>query len=208
MGNNILFRASEVGDIMAYPEKDTLPKGAITFLENKASQILLDWREQVDTLPMLKGTQVEDQSIALFNEVTGNFFFKNADRKSNGYITGECDIFDEDSNTIWDIKSSYSKKTHKIRIDVKENKTYFWQLVSYAELWDAKYAGLARCLVDTPEELISMKDDPDWHVVSHINPRLRCATASMEVTTELREQLMNRVKLAHNKLQEMLSDFV
>jgi len=204
---NLLFRASEVGDIMAYPDKDTLPKGAITFIENKASQILLDWRDQIDTLPMLKGTQVEDQSIALFNEVTGNFFFKNAERKANDFITGECDIFDEDTNTIWDIKSSYSKKTHKIRIDVKENKTYFWQLVSYAELWDVDNAGLARCLVDTPEELISSKDDQDWHVVSHINPRFRCATASMEVTAELREQLMNRVKLAQNKLKEMLADF-
>lgn len=207
MENNILFRASEVGDIMAYPDKDTLPKGAMTFIENKASQILLDWRDQIDTLPMLKGTQVEDQSIALFNEVTGNFFFKNTERKDNGLITGECDIFDEDTNTIWDIKSSYSKKTHKIRIDVKENKTYFWQLVSYAELWDADNAGLARCLVDTPEELISSKDDIDWHVVSHINPRLRCATASMQVTAELREQLMNRVKLAQNKLKEMLGEF-
>ena len=204
---NLLFRASEVGDIMAYPDKDTLPKGAMTFIENKASQILLDWREQVDTLPMLKGTQVEDQSIALFNEVTGNFFFKNAERKDNGLITGECDIFDEDTNTIWDIKSSYSKKTHKIRIDVKENKTYFWQLVSYAELWDADNAGLARCLVDTPEDLISNKDDIDWHVVSHINPRLRCATASMQVIAELREQLMNRVKLAQNKLKEMLGEW-
>ena len=207
MENNILFRASEVGDIMAYPDKDTLPKGAMTFIENKASQILLDWREQVDTLPMLKGTQVEDQSIALFNEVTGNFFFKNAERKANDFITGECDIFDEDTNTIWDIKSSYSKKTHKIRIDVKENKTYFWQLVSYAELWDADNAGLARCLVDTPEELISNKDDIDWHIVSHIEPRKRCAYGQMQVAAELREQLMNRVKLAQNKLKEMLGEF-
>ena len=204
---NILFRASEVGALMAYPDKDKLPAGAMTFIENKASQILLDWRDQIDTLPMLKGTQVEDQSIALFNEVTGNFFFKNAERKSNDFLTGECDIFDEDTNTIWDIKSSYSKKTHKIRIDVKENKTYFWQLVSYAELWDADNAGLARCLVDTPEDLISSKDDIDWHVVSHINPRLRCATASMQVTAELREQLMNRVKLAQNKLKEMLGEW-
>lgn len=207
MGNNILFRASEVGALMAKPDKDVLPAGAMTFIENKASQILLDWREQVDTLPMQKGIDVEDHSIALFNEVTGNFFFKNAERKANDFITGECDIFDKDTSTIWDIKSSYSKKTHKIRIDVKENKTYFWQLVSYAELWDVDNAGLARCLVDTPEHLISSKDDIDWHIVSHIEPRKRCAYGQMQVTTELREQLMNRVKLAHNKLMEMLAEF-
>lgn len=205
--NNILFRASEIGEIMAYPEKDTLPKGAMTFIENKASQILLDWRDKIDTFPMQKGIDVEDHSIALFNEVTGNFFFKNSERKANNFITGECDIFDEDTSTIWDIKSSYSKKTHKIRIDVKENKTYFWQLVSYAELWDTENAGLARCLVDTPEHLISSKDDIDWHIVSHIEPRKRCAYGQMQVTTELREQLMNRVKLAQNKLMEMLTEF-
>lgn len=207
MGNNILFRASEVGDIMAYPDKDTLPKGAMTFLENKASQILLDWREQVDTLPMQKGIEVEDHSIALFNEVTGNFFFKNIERKSNEFLTGECDIFDYETSTIWDIKSSYSKKTHKIKMDVKENKTYFWQLVSYAELWGTENAGLARCLVDTPEHLINSKDDIDWHIVSHIEPRKRCAYGQMQVTTEMREQLMNRAKLAHNKLMEMLAEF-
>ena len=208
MQSNILFRASEVGELMAYPDKNQLPKGAMTFLEIKESQIQLEWKDKLDLDVMQKGIDVEDASIALFNEVTGNFFFKNTERKNNDFITGECDIFDQDSSTIWDIKSSYSKKTHKMRMDIASNKTYFWQLVSYAELWDAKHAGLARCLVDTPEHLINQfKDDVDWHVVSHIEPRKRCAYASMEVTAELREQLMNRVKLAQNKLMEMLNEY-
>lgn len=205
--NKTLFRASEVGALMAKPDKDVLPVGAMTFLTKKASQIVLDWRENIDNFPMQKGIEVEDHSIALFNEVTGNFFFKNTERKSNEFLTGECDIFDSETSTIWDIKSSYSKKTHEIFMDVTSNTTYFWQLVSYAELWDTKNAGLARCLVDTPEELISSKDDIDWHIVSHIEPRKRCAYGQMQVTTELREQLMNRVKLAQNKLMEMLAEF-
>lgn len=203
----ILFRASEVGALMAKPDKDVLPVGAMTFLTKKASQIVLDWRENIDTFPMQKGIDVEDHSIALFNEVTGNFFFKNTERKSNDFLTGECDIFDSETSTIWDIKSSYSKKTHEIFMDVTSNTTYFWQLVSYSELWDTKNAGLARCLVDTPEHLISSKDDIDWHVVSHIEPRKRCAYGQIQVTTEMREQLMNRTKLAHNKLMEMLAEF-
>ena len=207
MGNNILFRASEVGALMAKPDKDIIPVGGMTFLTKKASQIVLDWRENIDTFPMQKGIDVEDHSIALFNEVTGNFFFKNTERKSNEFLTGECDIFDSETSTIWDIKSSYSKKTHEIFMDVTSNTTYFWQLVSYAELWGTENAGLARCLVDTPEHLISSKDDIDWHIVSHIEPRKRCAYGQMQVTTEMREQLMNRVKLAHNKLMEMLAEF-
>ena len=204
----LLFRASEIGEIMAYPDKDTLPKGAMTFLQNKESQIILDWQDHVETDAMMKGIECEDASIALFNEVTGNFYFKNAERKENGVITGECDIFDEENSIIWDIKSSYSKKTHKMRIDVKDNKTYFWQLVSYAILWNTENAGLARCLVDTPEYLINQyKDDIEWHLVSDIEPKKRLAMASMQVTTELKEQLMNRAKLAQNKLLEMIGEW-
>ena len=204
----ILFRASEIGEIMAYPDKDTLPKGAMTFLQNKESQIILDWQDHVETDAMMKGIECEDASIALFNQVTGNFYFKNAERKENGVITGECDIFDEENSIIWDIKSSYSKKTHKMRIDVKDNKTYFWQLVSYAILWNTENAGLARCLVDTPEYLINQyKDDIEWHLVSDIEPKKRLAMASMQVTTELKEQLMNRAKLAQNKLLEMIGEW-
>jgi hypothetical protein len=62
-------------------------------------------------------------------------------------------------------------------------------------------------LVDTPEHLINSKDDIDWHIVSHIDPRKRCAYGQMQVTAELREQLMNRVKLAQNKLKEMLGEW-
>ncbi|MEG1856327.1 MAG: hypothetical protein RR231_12600, partial [Acinetobacter sp.] len=76
----ILFRASEVGELMAYPDKDQLPKGAMTFLELKESQIQLQWKDKLDLDVMQKGIDVEDASIALFNEVTGNFFFKNTER--------------------------------------------------------------------------------------------------------------------------------
>ena len=204
----LLFRASESGEIKSQREKDTLPKGAMTFLQNKESQIILDWQDHVETDAMMKGIECEDASIALFNQVTGNFYFKNAERKENGVITGECDIFDEENSIIWDIKSSYSKKTHKMRIDVKDNKTYFWQLVSYAILWNTENAGLARCLVDTPEYLINQyKDDIEWHLVSDIEPKKRLAMASMQVTTELKEQLMNRAKLAQNKLLEMIGEW-
>lgn len=208
MHNKPIFRASEVGALMAYPEKDSLPKGAMTFLELKESQLLLQWRDKVDTQAMEKGTQIEDASIALFNEVTGNFYCKNTERVTTDLLTGECDILDTENSIVWDIKSSYSKKTHKMRIDVKTNKDYFWQLVTYAQLYNLENAGLARCLVSTPEHLINeFKDDVSWHFVDDINPKLRVAMDSMQVTTELKEQLLNRAKLAQDKLMEMIGEW-
>jgi hypothetical protein len=201
-----MFRASQVGSLMAYPDKDTLPKGAINYLETLVSQHLLNWQDEIDMLALEKGIAVENESIDLFNLVMGKQLSKNTERKDNGLITGECDLLD--GNTIWDIKSSYSKKTHKMFIDLKDNKLYFWQLVSYAELWDIEYAGLARCLVSTPEHLINKRDNPTWHFVDHIEPSYRVTTAKMQVTQEQREQLINRVKLAKNKLDAMIFERV
>lgn len=205
--NTLMFRASQIGRIMAYPDKDKLPDGAITYIQELASQSILEWKDKDNSFfATEKGILVEDESIALFNSVTGNFFIKNTERRNNGLITGECDIIEGD--IVWDIKSSYSKKTHELFINLKSNKLYFWQLVSYAELWNVSEAGLAKVLVDTPMGLIdTRKDENDWHIVSHIDPRKRVTYKSMQVTTELKEQLMNRAKLAQNKLNEMLAEY-
>lgn len=205
--NTLMFRASQIGRIMAYPDKDKIPDGAITYIQELASQSILEWKDKDNSFfATEKGILVEDESIALFNSVTGNFFIKNTERRNNGLITGECDIIEGD--IVWDIKSSYSKKTHELFINLKSNKLYFWQLVSYAELWNVSEAGLAKVLVDTPMGLIdTRKDENDWHIVSHIDPRKRVTYKSMQVTTELKEQLMNRAKLAQNKLNEMLAEY-
>lgn len=200
------FRASQVGSLMTYPEKDFLPKGAISYLEKLVSQEVLEWQEEVNTYAMEKGKLVEDDSIALFSSLTGNFFVKNTERKTNEYLTGECDIIIE-NEIVWDIKSSYSKKTHEMFLRIKSNPLYFWQLVAYGELFNVPKAGLAKCLVDTPMGLIHPKDNEDWHIVSHIEPYKRCSCGAMDITTELREQLMNRAKLAQAKFNEMLAEY-
>jgi hypothetical protein len=202
-----LFRASQIGHIMASPDKDSLPVSAMTYLSKMASQIILDWKEpEMSFYQLEKGKIVEDDSIALFNSVTGNFFIKNTERKENGLFTGECDLHDDE--IVIDIKSSYSKKTHELFLNIKSNKMYFWQLVSYAELWDLSKAGLAKVLVDTPMGLYdTRKDEEDWHIVSHIEPHKRVSYAQMSVTSEMKEQLMNRAKLAHLKLNEMLAEY-
>lgn len=200
------FRASEVGDIMASPDKNILPQGAMTHLEKMVRRITLGWSQNLDTFEMQKGKEVEDDAIALFNEVSGNFYVKNTDRKTTELFTGECDIDDPDSSFIWDIKNAYSKDTFKSYIDIKTNKKYFWQLVQYAAMWGRDNAGLCYTLLDTPPHLIKASDPIDWHEVSHIDPKYRVTTASMQVTQELKEQLINRATLAQNKLKEMLDD--
>jgi hypothetical protein len=189
---------------MAYPDKNTLPDGAVSYINEIASQIILNWQPELDTFAIEKGKQCEDASIALLNSVTGKAYTKNATRKTTDLLTGEWDIEDESESLIIDIKSAYSKKTFPIAIKDGDRKLYEWQLTAYMHLRNLDNAMLAYCLVDTPESLISKKDNEDWHKVSHIPGRYRVTTFNMERNKEKEEQLIARCKLAQKRLLEIL----
>lgn len=200
----IQFRASGVGKLMAYPEKDTLSDGALTYVYEMASQILLDWKPALDTFEIEKGRVVEDQTIALYNQVSGNFYVKNKERKNNGLFTGECDINEKDEDLILDIKSSYSKKTFPLLLKEGDKKLYEWQLDTYMHLWDRNNSGLVFGLVDTPSHLIKKQDPEDWHIVGHISPDLRITTLFKQRDAKREQQLINKTRVAQQILCEIL----
>jgi hypothetical protein len=198
------FRASSVGKLMAYPDKNTLPDGAISYINEIASQIILNWQPELDTFAIEKGKQCENESISLLNSFLGKDYTKNSNRITTDLLTGEWDIEDESESLIIDIKSAYSKKTFPIAIKDGDRKLYEWQLTAYMHLRNLDNARLAYCLVDTPEPLISKKDNEDWHKVSHIPERYRVTTFDMERNKEKEEQLIARCKLAQKRLLEIL----
>jgi hypothetical protein len=189
---------------MAYPDKNILPDGAVSYINELASQIILNWQPELDTFAIEKGKQCEDASIALFNSVTGKAYTKNSNRITTDLLTGEWDIEDESESLIIDVKSAYSKKTFPIAIKDGDRKLYEWQLTAYMHLRNLDNSMLAYCLVDTPESLISKKDNEDWHKVSHIPERYRVTTFDMERNKEKEEQLIARCKLAQKRLLEIL----
>lgn len=189
---------------MAYPEKDTLSDGALTHVYEMASQILLDWKPALDTFEIEKGRVVEDQTIALYNQVSGNFYVKNKERKNNGLFTGECDINEKDEDLILDIKSSYSKKTFPLLLKEGDKKLYEWQLDTYMHLWDRNNSGLVFGLVDTPSHLIKKQDPEDWHIVGHISPDLRITTLFKQRDAKREQQLISKTRVAQQILCEIL----
>ena len=98
-----------------------------------------------------KGIMVEEQAITLVSEVLDLFLVKNRERKSNGYLTGEPDNV---QGKVRDIKSSWDLKTFPMFDTELVNKTYWWQVQAYMELFDIDAAEVIYCLVDTPEMLI------------------------------------------------------
>lgn len=200
----IQFRASSIGKLMAYPDKDTLADGALTHVYELASQILLNWKPALNTFEIEKGRVVEDQTIALYNQVSGNFYVKNTERKTSDLFTGECDINEEDEDLILDIKSSYSKKTFPLIIREGDKKLYEWQLDTYMLLWDRNHAGLVFGLVDTPSHLIKKQEPEDWHIVGHILPELRITTIFKPRDAKREQQLINKTRVAQDVLCEIL----
>lgn len=198
------FRASGVGRMMTTPEKDVLPAGALTYIEEIASQIILDWKPKLDMRVIQKGIECEDDSIQLLNEHRGTNYVKNSERITTGFLTGEWDVYCEKIDTVIDIKSAYSKKTFPLFIKQSDYKLYEWQLTAYMHLKNCDFAELAYVLVDTPTELIAHNDDLSWHRVSNIPAEFRITTMKMERCLEREQQLLRRLELAHSHLLHLL----
>lgn len=204
--NKILLRASSIGNIMAYPEKDTLADGAKTFLEKLASQHILGWKENLNTFEIEKGRTCEDISIDLYNSVNDTFYMKNTGRVSNDLMTGECDILDIADSLVIDIKTAYSKKTFPMFLAA--SKLYEWQLRCYMHLYNVDYAQLAYCLVSTPEHLIKRGEPEDWHIVDHIDEHYRIAVAMLKRCENKEQQMINKAQMARDYLNKLLASKV
>ena len=197
----MIFRASMVGNLMSHPDKNKLPEVSITELDKLISQQLLNWNEQLDSFAINKGIQCEDESIDTYNEFHDTFYIKNAERISKDLLTGECDLIDKNESLVIDIKTAYSKKTFPLVL--KMSKLYEWQLRAYMHLYDVNHAELAYCLVNTPAELIQFKDPEHWHIVDDVPMKLRVSTLRIERDLEKEQQLLNRLALCSQYIEEV-----
>jgi len=150
----MLVRCSSLGKIMtnARSKKEVLSQTAKSYVK----QTLLEdefgiknefWSRYTD-----KGNEVEQKSIDLCNDVLDfGFMYKNEERFTNKYITGEPDII---TDVVVDIKSSWDASTFPLFEDKLPNKDYFYQVQGYMWLTGKRKAYIAYCLVDTPQQIV------------------------------------------------------
>lgn len=191
----IKIRASALGDIMTDPKEKTeiLSKGAKTVLDKMAKEFVYGFNEVISGKYMDKGIIVEDQSIKLYNDVFFTEYEKNTERKTNDWLTGECDIFT--GSKIIDIKSSWSLATFPATSDDGKDKGYEWQLRAYMMLWNVDEAEIAYCMVNTPDELIKFEQE-ELHFVDHIPENLRVTVVSYKRDKDLEEKIKIKVDAA------------
>ncbi len=205
----ILFRCSSIGKLMTEPKtkaEGPLSVGAKTYIRELAQQEIFGVEFEFSSKETQKGIEVEDLSIALLNRVRGLSLTKNTERKSNGLISGECDLFDAPRRRGHDLKSSWSAKTFPGWIKDCEDKLYEWQMRSYMWLWDADEWEVNYALVDTPERLIGY-EPLQLHVVSHIPEHLRLTTWVIERDLAKERAIAEKAEAAREYYAEVVKEF-
>jgi hypothetical protein len=197
------FRASSLGLIMTDPKgkDETLSVGAKTQIESLAKQLVYGYDETISSKYLDKGIAVEDDSIALYNSVFFTNYRKNTERKTNDWITGECDIFAFDK--VIDIKSPWSLATFPCTSAAGQDNRYEWQGRAYMMLWDVAEFEIAYCLVNTPDDLIGFERE-ELHIVDHITPDLRITRVHYKRDKALEDKIKFKVDAANNYLDLMV----
>lgn len=201
----IKFRASSLSEIMTDPKEkgEILSKGAKAVLEKMAKEFVYGFNEVISGKYMEKGVIVEDESIALYNSVFFTDYKKNTERKTNDWVTGECDIFT--GRKIIDIKSSWSLATFPAVAESGADKGYEWQGRAYMMLWDVDEFEIAYCMVNTPDELIKYEQE-DLHYVDHIDEALRVTIVKYKRDKELEEKIKVKVSAARKYLSALVEE--
>lgn len=105
-----------------------------------------------------KGKDVEGVSITLLSVVDGELYYKNDERVSNDYLTGEPDVFKGDNimsaTKITDVKSAWDYPGFLKKINQPVSKSNDLQIKGYMDITGAPDGEVAYCLVNTPERIL------------------------------------------------------
>ena len=183
-----------------------LSVGAKTYIRELAAQEIFGVDFEVSSKYIEKGIEAEGDSIDLLNSVRGLSLVKNTERRDNEFITGECDLFDDDAKRGHDIKTSWSIATFPIIVADCEDKLYEWQMRGYMALWDADEWEVNYCLVDTPDRLIGF-EPMQLHVVSHLPEWMRVTTWTVKRDLDKEAAIYEKVKAANEYLKLVISEF-
>lgn len=155
-----------------------LTQTAKRYVENLVRETLFQFRYFGGSRATQKGTMTEQDVIDMLNRVDFKSYKKNEDTYTNDYVSGTCDIKDEQQALVIDVKSSETKKTFPMIPEEGKSALYEAQLRGYCYLLNSKGILIKNMLlvyglVDTPDELIKDYEDTSLHYVSNIPEILR-----------------------------------
>lgn len=152
--DKLLFRCHNAGTLLTEPklksEAGQLSQTAKTMIESMWLKNTFGYREIVTTDAMTKGLRLEQESMALAQQVLGGAFrSKNRETLQNNFIIGTPDIILSDY--VEDIKTCYNLRTF---FEAEPTKLYLTQAQCYMALTGRKYYRLIYCLVPNTDDAI------------------------------------------------------
>jgi len=200
-------RSDEEKSILEEVRRKSLSAGGKTAVRELLREAIYGFEPaEIETSPILKGRAVELACIELLARLTGRPLVKNTERRTNGLISGECDIFDAPIRWGRDIKAPYSMATMPIVLDDCYDSGYEWQMHGYNILWDAAAWSVDYVLVSTPEEYIG-REPQALHFVDHIAEHHRWTTWVVERDAKLESLIEDKVLAARHYYRRMLNEF-
>lgn len=149
------FRSSALSQLMvkSRSKSDPLSQTTKTYLKELWIREIYGRDKDYQTINKFtqKGTMVESDSLDLFQEVSGEKYFKNVEQLENDFITGKPDII----KPLIDIKSSWDLWTFANVDEKYVKKEHYHQVLGYGWLTGQATGEIVYALVDTPEMLIN-----------------------------------------------------
>lgn len=145
-------RCSRVADLLG---DKGFGKTGESYVQDYLTEKWCGYRKDFSNKYTRKGLEMEPEGIDLVARVYDlGMLMKNPDRRDNGKLTGECDIWRPGAKQIRDIKCSWNAYTFPKWESICTNKVYISQANGYMDLWDIDDYKLDYCLVDASEKQI------------------------------------------------------
>lgn len=210
--SQLLIRCSSLGKIMAEPTAaakkngEVLSVGAKTYVRKLAAESIFGVDFTFSSKQTEKGNRVEQDGIDLLNRVWGRNLTKNTERKADGFISGECDLYDAERREGHDLKCPWSVATFPLVISDCIDSDYEYQCRGYMSLWDADQWHVQYALVNTPDDLIGF-EPLQLHLVSHIPEHHRITSWTIKRDLSIEVAIREKVRAAREYFKQVVAEF-
>lgn len=200
-------RSDEEKSVLDEVRRKSLSAGGKTHVRELAREAIYGFEPaEIETRPIMKGRAVEGDCIAMLARLTGRLLVKNAERRTNGLISGECDIWDAPIRHGRDVKAPYSMESMPIVLADCYDSGYEYQMRGYMMLWDAETWSVDYVLVSTPEEYIGFELQ-SLHFVDHLPEAHRWTTWLVRRDRAIEDVIADKVAAARRYYRQVVNEF-
>lgn len=210
----MLVRCSSLYKIMgAAKGKEKLTDTARSYIREVAKLDLFGYESFEGNKYTAKGNALEDIAIQSSGLIRARKYVKHEGRKSNNFITGECDILDIKNSLIIDTKNSWDIGTHpffKDEAEIKAKKSgYDIQVQGYMWLYDVDKADIDFWLFPPLEEMLSPYEDRTKliNLVEAIPLVKRVTTISFVRDESIIEKIKVKSELAQEYYEQLVNQY-